>query len=170
MKRLVLLVFLFLLALSCAFASVGFGYSVAPVGQREIDIDDSFCAISLAGLFSIDIDHHYLDMELDVLLSPVHPFFNGINLLFSCNPFELKNHPFKFIFSNPVLWSPKITAGVQYRLGSEYNLVLGLSPLLFLDPKYMYEFFSPYAIYNWEENKWGYGIYIMKFSFFWGMK
>ncbi len=104
------------------------------------------------------------------MLSPVSPFFNGVNIKISSPLFLTIKHPFSFIFPNTVYWSPRLTVGTQYRMDNEWNLYLSLAPLSFQDTSYIYEFFSPYALYNANENSWGYGAYIMKFTVFLGGK
>ena len=93
-------------------------------------------------------------------------FFEGVSMTFSSPVFRLLRHPFSWVFTNSVLWAPVFTAGVQYRLGNEWNMIVGFAPLAFQDTHFVYEFFSPFAIYSIEADEWGWGCYILRFSYF----
>lgn len=148
-------------------ATVQGGYSMSMVGEHS-PLDDNFGALSISALFSPWAETHVADIEAEVLLSPVKPFFNGVNLKVSSPIFLLLKHPFNFMFPNTVFWAPRLSVGAQYRMNTEWNLYFSLAPFSFQDTKFVYEFLSPYALYNFKENKWGYGAYIMKFSVFFG--
>ena len=80
--------------------------------------------------------------------------------------FRLLDHPFNWAFSNPTMWAPVVSAGVQYRIGNEWNARIGLSPLSFQSVNFVYELLSPFASYSITAKDWGWGIYIFRFSYF----
>lgn len=166
MKRIILSIAI-ILSVIPIHASVAFGYSLSMVGEKS-PIDTPFGALSASMVFSPWKETHVLDFEGEVLLSPVDPYFNGVNMKVSSPIFLSRYNPFSFMFPNSVYWSPRLSLGAQYRMDSEWNLYLGISPLSFQDTGYIYEFFSPYALYNISDNSWGYGMYIMRFSVFFG--
>ncbi len=162
-----LLLLLALLLMFPLFSSVQAGYSFSVTGEHS-PLDDNFGALSLSFNFSPWADTHVGDMEAEVLLSPVSPFFNGARIKLSSPLMLLMKHPFAFMFPNTVYWAPRLTFGCEYRMQNEWNLYLSLAPFSFQDTGYIYEFLSPYALYNIQENKWGYGAYIMRFTVFLG--
>lgn len=166
MKKL-FMIFLIIVVLLPLGAKVQGGYTIAPVGEHS-PLSNNFGAIGFSAILSPWAETHVGDMEIEVLLSPVAPFFNGVNMKVSSPLFLLLNHPFDFIFPNAVYWAPRLSIGAQYRMDTEWNLYLSLSPLSFQDTNYIYEFLSPFALYNIKENKWGYGAYIMRFTVFLG--
>lgn len=166
MRRFIVVISL-LLILTPVFATVQFGYSLAPVGEHS-PLGDNFGALSISASLSPWAETRVGDMEVEVLLSPVSPFFNGVNMKVSSPLFLTVKHPFSFMFPNPVYWAPRISVGAQYRMETEWSLYASLSPFTFQDTRYIYEFMSPYVLYNFEENKWGYGAYILRFTVFLG--
>ena len=166
MKKVILLLLVSIL-LFPLFANVSFGYSLSLVGEQSTK-GEAFGAISIASVFSPWNETHVGDVEVEALLSPVAPFFNEVNMKISSPLFLTTSHPFSFIFANAVLWTPRLAFGAQYRLESEWSIYMSFAPLSFQDTGYIYEFLSPYALYNPSQNKWGYGAYIMKFTAFLG--
>ncbi len=166
MKRISLFCALALLACSL-FAKAGFGYSIAPFGESAADKDDFF-ALSTAFIFSPDAVHHIGDIEADVALSYTKPYFNGVKLKISSPLFILKNHPFNFLFPNSVLWAPKLSVGGEYRMDKDFALYFSLAPLAFFDTEFSYEFFTPFGLYDFDKKEFGWGMYIMRFSVYFG--
>lgn len=166
MKKFIIVITIAVLAFPL-YASVAFGYSIAPVGEKS-PLGDSFGALNTSFVLSSWKEKHIADIELGVNLSLVDPFFNGVDIKVSSPIFLSRYNPFSFIFPNSVYWSPRLSVGAEYRLDDEWNLYLSLAPLSFQDTGYIYEFFSPYALYNIDENSWGYGLYIMRFTVFLG--
>lgn len=167
MKRAVLILVISLLLVSPLFANIGMGWSVAPVGELVPD-GSAFGALGIMFSLSPWVERHIGDLEVEVLLAPVDPFLDGINIKATTPIFCLLKNPFSFIFSNAVYWAPKIAIGTQYRMPNKWMLYMALSPFSFQDNEYVYDFLSPYVIYDIEENKWGWGAYIMRFSYFFG--
>lgn len=165
--RKIISVLILLLILTPVLATVQGGYSLAPVGEHS-PLGDDFGALSMAVSFSPWAETRVGDMEVELLLSPVAPFFNGINMKISSPLFLTVRHPFGFMFPNPVYWAPRVSVGAQYRMDTEWNLYASFSPFTFQDTRYIYEFLSPYMLYNFNENKWGYGAYILRFTVFLG--
>ena len=166
MKKVLVLLLVSVLLLPLSATVMG-GYSLSMVGEKS-PVDSAFGALSISALFSPWSETHVGDIEVEALLSPVSPFFNGVNMKISSPLFLTIHHPFAFIFPNTVYWAPRLTFGAQYRMEDEWNLYMGFAPLSFQDTGYNYEFLSPYALYNVKENKWGYGAYIMRFTVFLG--
>ena len=141
-----------------------FGYSLAPVGV--VTPSGSYGGLTASFIFSPYPDVHAGDIRIGVDLSAVYPFFESASLLMSMPVFSTPENPFSWAFMNPVLWTPSISLGVQYRLHNEWNMILGLSPLAFRDSHFIYEALSPFALYSILSGEWGWGIYVFRFSYF----
>ena len=162
--RKILIAAVLLLSSSFLAASPSFGYSLAPVGV--VTPSGSYGGLSISAIFAPYDEAHAGDIAVTVDLSPVKPFFEGVSMTFSSPVFRLLEHPFSWAFTNSVVWAPVFTAGVQYRLGNEWNMLVGFAPLAFQDTHFVYEFFSPFAIYSIKADEWGWGCYILRFSYF----
>ena len=113
-----------------------------------------------------NVDLHIGDIRVQVDLSPTKPFFEGVSAWASSPVFSLLDHPFGWAFSNPVLWTPTLSAGIQYRLGGEWSIVGGFAPLAFQDTHFVYELLSPYILWSISDGTLGWGLYVMRFSYF----
>ena len=162
MKRILMMV---LLILPCALYAVSFGYSLAPVGQ--FSGSEPYGGLTAAAILSFNSDHAG-DIELSADFTPYGTFFESARIQVSLPMLLIHDHVFNALFPNPVVWSPRIGTGFQYRMGNEFNLVVGISPFAFHDKAYSFEFFSPYVLYEVLKQRWGWGIYVMKFSCFFG--
>lgn len=162
MKRILMMV---LLVLPCALYAVSFGYSLAPVGQ--FSGSEPYGGLTAAAILSFNSDHAG-DIELSADFTPYGTFFESARIQVSLPMLLIHDHVFNALFPNPVIWSPRIETGFQYRMGNEFNLVVGISPFAFHDKAYSFEFFSPYVLYEVLKQQWGWGIYVMKFSCFFG--
>ncbi len=167
MKR---VAFALLLIIFCmpAFAAPGFGYSIAPLGEESAD-KNGFGALAISASFSPSVGTHVLDLDAEVMLSYTSPYFNGLKLRASSPLFWTERHIFSFLFPNPVYWAPKVAAGAEYRMPDQWALYFSLSPLSFFDTSFSYEFFAPYGLYDFSRRSWGWGMYIMRFSVFFGV-
>ena len=162
MKKILIVIILFLsMALS---ASPTVGYSLAPVGVSLPS--GNYGGLNVAFIFAPAGEKHFADIALSVELAPTHPYFEGVMLSLSTPLFRLLDHPFNWAFSNPTMWAPVVSAGVQYRIGNEWNARIGLSPLSFQSVNFVYELISPFASYSITAKDWGWGIYIFRFSYF----
>lgn len=159
------LLILSILLISSSLYAVTTGYTIAPVGEKPAN-GDSFGAMSFSYILSPTEDRHIGDIEAEALLSIEAPYLMGVNLKVSSPLFATVNHPFGFLFANATLWAPKLSAGVQYRINDGVDLYLGLAPFNFQDTSFVYEFLSPYALYDLEDKSWGYGAYVMRFIYF----
>ena len=156
---------LLLLAASLAVqAAPSVGYSLAPVGSYMPS--RSYGALTVSVIFSPDRDMHVGDIEIAADISPVHPFFEGALLRLSTPMFQTTEHAFGWMFPNTMLWAPSVNAGVRYRLYDEWDVIAGIAPFLFRDNQFSYEFFSPYVSYSVTEESWGWGMYVLRFSYF----
>ena len=162
MKRILMMV---LLILPCTLYAVSFGYSLAPVGQ--FSGSEPYGGLTAAAILSFNSDHAG-DIELSADFTPYGTFFESARIQVSLPMLLIHDHVFNALFPNPVVWSPRIGMGFQYRMGNEFNLVVGISPFAFHDKAYSFEFFSPYVLYEVLKQQWGWGIYVMKFSCFFG--
>lgn len=162
MRRIILLL---LLLIPSSLYSVSFGYSLAPVGQ--FSGQKPYGGLTAAAVISFNPDHAG-DIELSMDLTPYGTFFESARVQVSLPMLLLTDHAFNALFPNPVVWSPRIGTGFQYRMGNEFNLLVSLSPFAFHDKAYSFEFFSPYVLYEILEGRWGWGLYVMKFSCFFG--
>lgn len=163
MKKFIIFILVNLLMLP-VFSSVAFGYSFAPVGQMAPSKVASG-SLSLAFLFSPWSEKHIADVEVETLLAPVDPYFI-LNMKLSATIFQTTKHPFNFMFPNKVYWAPKVLVGAQYMIASSWYLYCSISPFSFYDTHYNYEFLSPYILYDFSNEKLGYGAYIMRFTVF----
>lgn len=162
MKRILMMV---LLILPCTLYAVSFGYSLAPVGQ--FSGSEPYGGLTAAAILSFNSDHAG-DIELSADFTPYGTFFESARIQVSLPMLLIHDHVFNALFPNPVIWSPRIGTGFQYRMENEFNLVVGISPFAFHDKAYSFEFFSPYVLYEVLRQEWGWGIYVMKFSCFFG--
>ena len=165
MKRLLIV----LMILSSSFSlgsSPALGYSLAPVGQSGPR--ETYGAVNAALFLSMDRESHAGDFEVSVDLSPYGRVFQALNLRVSTPFFAVTEHPFNVLFPNTVLWAPKLSLGAQYRIPDEWNVCIGLAPLSFQDTNYVFEFFSPYVLYSVADSRWGWGMYVLRFSYFFG--
>ena len=167
MKRLIIAAMILVSIAVPLSANPGFGYSLAPVGERSTD-GSEFGALAMSVSFSPYVELHLFDMDAEVMLSYTSPFFNGVKIRLSSPVFKTEKHPFNFMFPNSVSWAPKISAGAEYRMSDEWALYFSLSPFSFFDTGFGYEFFSPYGLYDFKRQSWGWGIYIMRFSVYFG--
>ena len=154
-----------LLVLSCSlYASPTFGYSLAPVGVSLPA--GNYGGLTTALIFSPMGEKHYLDVSVSVDLAPTDPYFEGVSFSLSSPVFRTLRHPFNWAFINPSVWAPTLSAGMQYRPGSEWCVMMGFAPFSFQSTHFVYEFLSPFAIYAITDSQWGWGLYIMRFSYF----
>ena len=164
MKKIVIIIAM-ALALS-NLSALDTGYAIAPVGQKSPS-GEVFGAIGISGFINPLGELHAADVEGEILLAMESPAFKGFSIKLSSPLFTTPDHPFGAVFSNTALWAPKLSVGVQYLRGENADLYLGFAPFNFQDTIFVYEFMSPYALYDFESKKWGYGAYIMRFiSFF----
>ena len=162
--RKAILILLLLLSISALPAAPSFGYSLSPLGASTPS--GSYGGLSASLILSPDKDLHIGDIRVQVDLSPTKPFFEGVSAWASSPVFSLLDHPFGWAFSNPVLWTPTLSAGIQYRLGGEWSIVGGFAPLAFQDTHFVYELLSPYILWSISDGTLGWGLYVMRFSYF----
>lgn len=163
MKRLLLL--LLLSAFTVSLYAFSFGYSIAPVGERS-PFGDSYGAVSLSCIASPSKDSHIGDIEAEAKISFRSPVFQSLGLRVSAPLFLTAKNPFSFLFANATLYSVKASLGAQYNTDGGFSLYMSISPFNFQDTSYVYEFLSPYALYDIKDGEWGYGAYIMRFIYF----
>ncbi len=149
------------------FSKPGFGWSLAPVGEL-LPSGGAYGALGASFVFSPWVNRHVGDIEAELQFAPVSPYLEAVNLKLSSPLFWLIKNPFRFIFSNSVYWAPKLALGAQYRMPNDWAVYMSIAPLSFQDNEYVYEFLSPYVLYDFENNRWGWGAYIMKFAYFFG--
>ena len=154
-----------MLLLPSSLTAVSFGYSLAPVGQ--FSGSEPYGGLTASAILSFNQDHAG-DIEISADFTPYGTFFESARIQVSLPMLLMTDHVFNPLFPNPVVWSPRIGTGFQYRMGNEFNLLISLSPFAFHDKAYSFEFFSPYVLYEILGGKWGWGIYVMKFSCFFG--
>lgn len=158
MKR-VLMFFLLLLALSPLFA-FSFFYGAGGEGER-LDDENHYAGLSIDMGFSF-FSEPYLMLDAEVVLSPL---FESVSLNLSTSPFSTPVR-LAFLFPNPVLYSPKLRIGAQYvyRDGWYYKAELAL--LNFRDTSFEYEFLTPILLIDALDYSLGYGVRLVKFTYF----
>ena len=164
MRRLMIASLVLLSSLSL-FSAPAVGYSLAPVGEMG---EETYGALNIALFFSLDRDSHAGDMEISVDLSPYGKVFQGVNARISTPVFATTDHPFNVLFPNAMMWAPKLSVGALFRMPSDWAVTVGLSPFSFYDTNYVFEFLSPYVLYSITCNKWGWGMHVVRFSYFFG--
>ena len=142
------------------------GYSLAPVG--EMNAAGSFGALNIALMFSMDRDVHAGDIELSVDISPYGRVFQGVDMRISTPLFAITDHPFNVLFPNVMMWAPRVSVGTLFRMPDDWCMTAGISPFAFHDTNYVFEFLSPYVLYSITDDKWGWGMYVVRFSYFFG--
>lgn len=165
MKR-VLIILLLSLSSIQLFSKPAFGYSIAPVG--EMGSNGSFGAFNIALMFTLERNVHAGEFEISVDLSPYGKVFQGVDMKVSTPLFAITDHPFNVLFPNTMMWAPRLSAGALFRMPDEWAVAIGLSPFAFHDANYVFEFLSPYVLYSITEDKWGWGMYVVRFSYFFG--
>ncbi len=163
MKRLVL--FFLLVCMALSINAIDLGYSIALVGQKS-PLKDSFGAMSFSLLASPFGENRVCTIEAEALLALTDDILESVNIKVSSPIFSSLGNPFNFLFANTTLWSPKATLGTQYGIEDGWSLYMGISPLNFQDTDFVYEFLSPYALYDVSSGCWGYGMYVMRFISF----
>ena len=163
MKRLALSIIIICFAFS--LHAIEFGYSIAPLGEKS-PVGDTFGAMSFSLLASPFGENRVCTVEAETLLALTDDVLECINIKVSSPIFSSLGNPFNFLFANATLWSPKATIGTQYRIEDGWSLYMGLAPLNFQDTDFVYEFLSPYALYDVSRGRWGYGMYVMRFISF----
>lgn len=164
MRRVLLFVFI-TLSLVSFLPAASFGYSLAPVGQ--VSGHGAYGGLTASFIMSFDRNHAG-DIEVAADFTPYGTFFESAKVQISTPMLLMTDHVFNALFPNPVVWSPRIGTGFQYRMGNEFNILVSVSPFAFHDWSYSFEFFSPYIVKSLVDNDWGWGMYIMKFSCFFG--
>ena len=166
MKRFPVLILILISLAMPAAAKPAVGYSIAPVG--EMGANGAFGALNLAFMVSMESSVHAGDIELSVNLSTYGRVFQGADLRVSTPLFAVTDHPFNALFPNTMMWAPKLSVGALFRMPDDWNVTIGLSPFAFHDTDYVFEFFSPYILYSITHDKWGWGMYVVRFSYFFG--
>ena len=159
MKKKIAFLFLLIL-LSFPLYSLSFYYGLGGVGER-LDGENHYAGLDLSVGISF-FEEPYLMFDGAIVLSP---FFESVSMNIASEPFS-KPVEMYFLFANPVLYSPKIRVGAEYvyKVGWYYRFELAL--LNFRDKSFEYEFLTPMMTLDADDYTMGYGIRIMKFSYF----
>lgn len=165
MKRIFISFLLFLSSLSL-FAAPSIGYSLGLVGGSTPR--DAYGAVNIALIISPDRHIHAGDLEISVDLSGYGTVFQSANVKLYTPIYMTTKHIFNSLFPNTIVWSLMLGTGVEYRLGNEWSILLSLSPFYFHDNNYAFEFFAPYILYSITAEEWGWGMYVIRFSYFFG--
>ena len=89
----------------------------------------------------------------------------SVNVNLSSSPFSTPVH-LDFLFANPVLYSPKVKLGAEYVYQDGWYYRAELALINFRSTDFEYEFFTPMLTVDATDYSLGYGIRIMKFSYF----
>lgn len=92
--------------------------------------------------------------------------FTGLNVDLSFSTFRLYYHPFDFMFTNPVIWSPRISVGVVWDSGWKTAWRFGLSLLDFQDVHFSYSFLRPFVNFDFDFDYVGWGIDLFRVTYF----
>ncbi len=156
MKKFVLIL-LIALSLSPLYA-FSFYYGAGGIG--EASVDDHYAGLSMDIGFSV-FDEPYLMVDGEIVLSPL---FEGVSINVSTSPFSVVTDT--FLFANPVLYSPKIQIGAEYMMDSGWRYRAELALINFRDTKFAYEFLTSVIIVDMLDYDIGYGVRLMKFTYF----
>lgn len=152
-----LIVLLMLVALSPIYA-FSFYYGLGGIGEMNEDAHYAGLSADVGMSFFSD---PYLMLDAEIVLSPL---FEGVSINLSSSPFSIRTDAFLFV--NPVLYSPKIKIGAEYMMDDGWYYRAELALINFRDTKFEYEFLTPMITIDADSFSVGYGVRLMKFSYF----
>lgn len=161
-KRTLLVLALLLVSVSAFAVSFGYGYTMEAFSGFN---QSASSRLSLA----VDLtDSRYLTLEAGAAAGfrDYSMIFTGFNVDLSIRTFSLTDHIFSFLFANPSIWSPKATAGVIWDDSWNLGWRFGLSVLNFIDVHFNYEFLRPFVIFDRNFSFSGWGIDLIKVSYY----
>ncbi len=157
-KRILLLLLILAISLQGLFA-LSFYYAAAGEGRK---LEEShYAGLTLSAGVSF-FDQGYLALDADVTLSPM---FESVAVNLSTAPFSLPVRATS-LFPNKVLYSPKLRVGAEYAYhdGWYYKAELALINFRYID--FEYEFFTPIILVDSITFGIGYGIRLIKASYY----
>lgn len=164
MRKLAFVVVLMLLSLS--LYAVSFGYGAALSGQAGPGFESS------SGEFSLVFDpsslgYGVLDGAVRLGFDGNGRFgFNGFTLNVYSNTFRLIDHPFSFLFSSATVWSPRLGFALDFSRDFDLQYRMAFSLFHFEEVRFAYDFLMPYMLFDEGFKYDGWGIYLMKISYF----
>lgn len=162
--RKVLAVSLILLSLCSSLGAVAFGYGLSMEGYSGFNQSASTRLSFMMDL--TDSRHLTLEAGAGVGFRGWSMVFTGLNIDMSLRTFGLSDHIFSFMFANPVIWSPRLSAGVIWDGDMEFGWRFGFSALNFVDVHFDYEFLRPFVIFTGTFDYAGWGIDLIRVSYF----
>ncbi len=164
MRRLLFVMVLILLPFT--LFAFSFGYGAALSGQAGPGFESSSGEFSLL-LDPSSLGYGVLDGAVRIGFDERGSFgFNGFTLNLYSNTFRLIKHPFSFMFSSATVWSPRLGFGVDFTRDFDLQYRISLSPLHFEEVKFTYDFLMPYLLFDNAFKYDGWGLYLMKISYF----
>lgn len=163
MKKKLFFILVVLILSSCLYA-VSFGYGYSMEGFSGFN-QSSSSRLS----FALDLtDSRYLTVEGGAGLGfrGWKMLFTGFNLDLSMRTFSLTDHIFSFMFANPVIWSPKASAGILWDDSWDFSWRFGLSVLNFVDVHFNYEFLRPFVMFDPDFDYCGWGMDLIRITYY----
>lgn len=166
MKKLILPLLLFF-AIPCVFGALNprIGYAVSGLGQSG---DDVFGAVGLSLLFQ-PLQDGYGEIEGTFSFGNREDDGYGMtrmNLQIGTETFRILHHPFTYMFANNTIWSPKVAAGIAFDRDWQLQYYAALYPMHIVDVSFTFDFFSPYVYFNDSFEYAGWGIELMRISYY----
>lgn len=161
-KSALVLVFLACALLPLGAASFGWSYTMEGwSGYNEASSSRASAAIDLTPA-------RYLVIEAGagVGFHSGRMVFTGLTADLSFSTFRLYEHPFGFMFTNPVVWSPRISAGVVWDRDWDLAWRFGLSLFDFQDVHFSYSFLRPFVNFDLDFDYVGWGIDLFRVTYF----
>lgn len=163
MKRLTLLLAVLILCTSSLFA-ISFGYGLSLEGYSGFN-EGSSTRVTLALDFT---SNRYLTLEAGagVGLFGRSLYFSGVSADLGFRLFSKADHFMNFLFANDSLWTLRFTAGVLFDQYLDMAFRFSVSPLCFMTTSYDYEFLRPYFLFDTEFSYAGWGIDLIRVSYY----
>lgn len=158
--------FLLLFLTISSIHSVSFYYGVSGLGEADWASDAesrkfSYGAVTIDAGISF-FDDNYLSLGAEVSLSP---FFEGVGIYLSSEPFSTASHPFSFISANKLLYTPRLMLGFEYIDDASWYFKSAIALLNFRDKHFAYEFFTPVFLFSIPKMEFAYGLYLMRVTY-----
>lgn len=163
MRRLLVVFMLLVVACSSLFA-VAFGYGWSMEGYSGFN-QSSSSRFSLMFDFT---DSRYLVLEAGAGIGfrGWSMVFTGLDVDLSLRTFGLVDHIFSFMFANPTIWSPKVSAGAMWDADMDFAWRFGFSMLNFIDVHFNYEFLRPFVLFDGTFDYAGWGMDLIRVSYY----
>lgn len=163
-RRITTLLIIMLSALSSIFAARA-GIALSGSGQAGKDEGSSLNAFVILDT----TNDEYFTVEGSLRLGSGEDGswgFEGLTADISVSPLQILNHPFNFLFQNNTLWAPKLGAGIMTSREIAIYYSFSFSLMHFREAFFTYDILAPYVYFDSRFDYAGWGIELMKVSYF----